>query len=603
MGRAARHAALWGACTLLAASREAYAVGWLGGPGSSPTEERIAIASSLERTTLVVQVRFTSAGGPVAVLIPVDEGAMAAWSSRAFFEGLEDATAPRVVAPDSIDGMCGDEPASFVFSDAEPLAPLDATEIAIVQSPADVAPWAAERGLLLTPALTSALGEAAPAQRFLIARFEAPEGDSLTRALRVVAPGASSSLPLELTAAGTTPLRIVTWTFGAGRAIPAGSELFLDASRLTLGAAEKTSNYPSLLEAAFGAELSDPYLIDMSSHPSLAEAVALGDPGPVAPAFSSSYFSRAAEYGEAIETPSTCIQSAAAILGQSAPVGTACPRSEVAIVGAAACTSDAFQPGQVDPALLRCGAALDDLAVILSDVEPDEVWLTRSTIMLAPAAVATQRTLTFAAGPRLDPVLEAGAVDLSGCPDGSGGAGGAGAGGGAVNGPTSSGTGGTVVEVPIYSSDGCTCDGAPAVVGYVEETESEAPDAYYVDECSGDTSGSYEGDDCSSTTESGSDSAFDDCSCEDTGSYDTSEDACSGGDSSSDSCGGDTGGEGSEGCDFECAVRTKPAAGKRPRRRLNVIVYAALFVIVPVRRWTRRRACRPTNERPASRSR
>lgn len=601
MGRSARLLSLAAACAVVVASGRAGAVGWLGAAGSSPTEQRVALASSGDRSALYVQLRFTSAGGSVALVLPVSEGAMASWSSRAFFEGLDEATAPRVVAPDSIEAMCGDEPAAFVFAESEPLAPIDASEIDVVASPAEVGAWAEARGMVVPAALVSALSEADPAQRYLLVRFEAPEGDSLTRTLRLVSAGPASALPLGLSAAGSSPLRVVSWTLGAGRAVPLGTEVKIDPSALTLAAAERSSNYPSLLESAFATGVSEPYLIDMASHQALSESVALGEPGPVAPGFASSYFSRAAEYGEGSERPSTCIQSAAAILAQSAPVGSACPRAEVATVGSPLCTADAFEPGQVDPELLRCGPQLDDLAVLLSALEPDELWLTRTTILLDPASPATARPLGFVAGPRLDPVLEAQSVDLSGCPEGSGGGGQGGAGGGASSGPTSSGSGGTVVEVPIYSSDGCTCDGAPAVVGYVEESESDAPDAYYVDECSGDTSGSYEGDDCSATTESGSDTAFDDCSCEDTGSYDTSDDAC-GGDSSSDDCGGDTSG-GDEGCDFECAVRKQPAAAQRPRRRLNVMVYAALAFIVPLRRWTRRRVARPTSAPRASRSR
>ena len=59
-------------------------------------------------------------------------------------------------------------------------------------------------------------------------------------------------------------------------------------------------------------------------------------------------------------------------------------------------------------------------------------------------------------------------------------------------------------------------------MGWVEETESDPPDAYYVDEdCSGDTSDTYYSDDgCSDTSVEG-DTFEDGCSCEDTGSWDT----------------------------------------------------------------------------------
>jgi hypothetical protein len=319
------------------------------------------------------------------------------------------------------------------------------------------------------------------------------------------------------------------------------------------------------------------------------------------------------------------------VLGQSAFVGSVCPRGELAVVpGGALCSGDLVEPGEVSPELLRCGGIADDLALALSDLEPSQAWLTRAVQLVAPDSTGSDRDVGFVDGPRLDPVLVATEVDLSGC-EGEGGAGPTGPSGSGPSGSSSSGTGaGTgsgagepvYVEVPLRSYEGCGCSGTWVTIDYllVDATgEEPPPEAYYVEDdggCSADSSESYETDSysdepraesCTSDTtgigetdssdsddwgESGE--SFDssgDCSGDTSdGSSDSSTaDDCSG-DTSSDSgddCGGDTSG----GSGDDCAISTKPGRGQG-RVRLSVATYLLLLGVVPLRRWSKRRRTR-----------
>ncbi|NUP04455.1 MAG: DUF2330 domain-containing protein [Polyangiaceae bacterium] len=612
-----RQVGAWLVCALAATTPfDVQAAGFVGTSASTPVEERIAVAVSGSRSTAFFQLRVESQGGPFAIVVPVDDGAALDWSSRAFFEALEGATAPRVLAPEAIDATCApsEVAAAHVFGDLDGTPPLEPTETAVLDGSAAVEVWATERSLSISEDLAAVMASEDAGTRFFVAKFDAPEGTYLTKTLRVVGPSLVSSLPLAYARSGSSPLRIVSFSIGAGRALPSGTPVQIDASNLALKAADETSNYADLLSDAFQGAPTAPYLLDMTSHQSLAVDVSLGEDGPDAQAFLHGYFDRAAVYGETRDQPSSCIEQATAVLSQSLPVGTTCPRADLGVVGGLApCASDTFGPGVLDPSLLRCGRSVDDLAIVLSDLEPDEAWLTRATFLLPPATSGISRSVTFPGGARIDPALHAGSVDLTGCDTtGQGGSGEGGAGdegGGAINGPGANGTssGGNVVDVPIYSSDGCTCDGAPAIVGYVEESESEAPDAYYVDDCSGDSSGSYDeydADDCSGETSGSGEFLDDGCSSE---SYDSAGDGCSGesdggdacsGDSASgDACSGDSGADdlcSGDGADEACAVRPVNGASRR-RGRLSPFVYGALALIVPIRRLTRRRVASRAN--------
>lgn len=584
---------------------DAGAVGTMAAGDARAAEQRLAIAAAPGRVALWSQVRLTGQSGEVAIVLPVADGAQLDWASRAFFESLEVATAPRIVAPSGAPGCPGDsdpEPAAHVVGDVQGTATLEPIETAILDDAAAVTAWADANGMTISSGLSVAL-QTAGAVRFFVARFPAPRGSSLTKALRVVTPGALPSFPLVLTQAPSQPLDVVLWSTGPGRATIDGTEVFVDTADLVFDVGNTTSNYRDLLASALGSQGALVY--QASSHESLRDIIPAGEGGPEIDSVIRTYFDRAGNLGETTGDPVTCTTSAAVVLGQGTRIGSTCPRTALGVAGGAApCTADVIEPGEVDPALLRCGPLADDIAVMLSDLVPSDAWLTRAAARIPMGGVGANHDVTFAAGDRLDPVVVSASVDLSGC--GGSGPGTTSSGPSTGSGEPSgagpgAGSGGEIVEVPVYAYDGCACGGDYVIVDMAEVAEEDAPEGYYVDEgdgCSSEGSDTYiEGDysssapdDCSGESYDASDSYYDDgCGCDASDAEGLEGDGCScdaadsgaadscdcgeGIDATGDACGGE-----------DCAVKQE----KRPRRP-NKLAYIGLGVIIAWRRGTRRK--------------
>jgi hypothetical protein len=568
-------------------------------------EQRLALSASNGRVALWSQVQLAGTTGEVGIVLPVADGAQLDWGSRAFFESLEVATAPRIVPPSNAPGCPGQEPekVAHVAGDVQGSATLEPIETAILDDAAAVTTWANQNGLVISTGLSVALQTAGPV-RFFVARFSAPNGTALTKALRVVTPGALPSYPLVLTQAQSQPVDVVLWSTGPGRATVEGTAVVVDTSDLIFDVGNVTSNYDELLASALGSQGS--FVYQASSHEALRDTLQAGENGPDIDSVIRTYFDRAATFGDATLDPAGCATAAAVVLGQTTPIGTTCPRTALGVAGGgAACTADVIDTGEIDPALLRCGPMADDIAVLLSDLVGADAWLTRTAARIPVGGVGADRDVSFATGDRRDPVEIASAVDLSGC--GGSGPGttssGPSTGSGDPSGAGPSAGSGTVqvVEVPVYAYDGCACGGEYIVVDYESVAEDDAPEGYYVDEgdgCSSDASDTYvEGDyssdspdDCSGESYDASDSYYDDgcgcdssdadsldsdgCSC-DAGDSGASGDACSCGegiDATGDACGGE-----------DCAVKQE----RRPRRP-NKLAYTGLGVLILWRRGTRR---------------
>ncbi len=602
----------------LAVAPPVTAVGVMSSGDAQPVLQRLALASAGGRTALWSQVRLDGSAGDVGVVLPIPDGTAVDWASRAFFEGLEVCTAPRILPPEGAPQVCpGDdpEPLAHVAGDLLGAATLEPNEAVILDDAPAVAAWAQARGLTLSPGLSVAL-QTAGVSRFFVASFSAPAGLSLTKPLRVVVPGGPPTFPLVLSQAGAQPMDVVLWAVGEGRAALDGTPLTLETTDLVFDVGNVSSNYPDLLAAALGSQGS--HVLQMASHEALRDTVSATPDGPAIESFIRTYFDRAALFGETVGAPEDCVTAAAVVLGQSSRVGTTCPRTSLGVAGGAApCAADVVDTGEVDPGLLRCGPLPDDLAVLLSDSVPGSVWVTRVAARIPAGAVGGDEDVTFPGGNRLDPVVAATGVDLSGCGGSGQGGGGSGTGAGTGSGspsgagPSAGSGSGTTVDVPIYAYDGCACAGSYIVVGYDEVAEEEAPDAYYVDEgdgCSSDGRETYASDeyatstpdDCAGESYDAGDSYYDDgCGC-DSSDVDSAGDGCScdAGDSgAADSCSCDGIDATGDGCGGEdCSVRTD-----RKRRPINRLVYVALAIAIPLRRLSRpRRAVKASGARPGA---
>ena len=603
--------------SLFAPATPAGATGSLSTGGVDPVEQRVAIAVSANQTTLWTSLAFDGEAGTLAVVLPVPAGTALDTSSRAFFEALFVATSPRVVPPDGASSSCpgaSEGTGVAVSDDLDGVAPIAPVETLQFDDASNLQAWAASTGLTLSQTELDSLAALPASTHFVTMRYAAPGGPALTQTLRAVLPGAFPELPFVLTEAKSNGLRVTTFEIGPGRSHVGGTEVEIDLDHLAFDAKNATSNYDKLRTAALLPPSS--LVVELSSHESLRDNLAVGSKGDSVDGFVKTYFDRAKLYGDTSLDEIACEFQSAVVLGQEPVVSKACPRADLGVVAGSNTCFENPQAGEVDPSQLRCGGISDDLSLMLSGLVPEATWLTRTTIELPAGGLGDSRPVSFPSGLRVDPVYTAESVDLSNC-DGQSGSSSSSSTTGSGN--PSSGAGGPGSNphlVPVRSYSGCTCDGAYETVGFVEVDADDAPDSYYDNGggCSSDTSGSDSysstpdscendsatGDDCSGDSSVSSDGC--DCS-SDSGSSGCSGDSASGDDCSSseggDSCGSafdscDSGG-GSSDCNCRLGVK-RGRDGKLHRQmpRLSGMVYALALLAIPVRRWSRRKKTKRT---------
>ncbi len=555
-------------------------------------------------------LRFDASAGKVGIVVPAPPGSSLDFSSDAWFEALEVATAPRIFPPDGESPYCpGKSGPSAIFDITSSLthtSSLPVDDVSVLDDAGAVVTWAEQSGLALSPALAASLGGLG-GMRFVAVRFVAVGGPALTRTLRVAMPGAPPILPLALTRAGAKPLLVTSWMIGEGRALASGSAtVTLPPSDLAWDAKAKKSNYVDARAASLAAEGSDGFLTECAGAAPLATNVSIADGTASIDGLVTAFFDRTAAYGDGLVDPTSCIAAAAVALTSSSPVAASCPRADLGVVDPAVPCVESVPSGVVDPAKLRCGASADDLAVALSGLNPISAWVTRQSTQIPAGKAGVDWSLLFNSGASVSPIRTAKSLDLAGCGGGS---------------STSTSSGGMSTSSATASSGGVSSSTGLIFDGVGGSIISVGSGAVGGDDSSG--SGSVSGQPldvncgCSGTVDTSStygDSSDSDDSCD--GSSDTSSGSCSGDSSGSDSCSGDSSGgdacDGSsssgESCDSsggdascdsgggdldcgggsgDCSVRSS-RGHKRSAPRFSVLSLALVALIAPLRRRGRR---------------
>jgi hypothetical protein len=583
---------------MVSLSEHARAAGaWVPSGSFQPIEQRVAVAIGPTRTTLWTSLRFESATGPVGIVVPAPSGASLDVSSDAWFEALEVATAPRIFPPDGISPHCpgksGPENVFEVAGSVGHAASLKVEDIAVLDDAVAVSSWAKQGGLLLSPAVEASL-KALSGVRFVGVRFQAPGGPAVTPTLRIAMPGAPPLLPLSLTRAAEEDLRVTAWLIGDGRAHLFGTtQVTVPAASLTWDAKAQKSDYEDERSHALSAAGADGAILECSSHEALSLNLSIAEGTASIDGLVTTFFERAAAYGDAAADPSSCVVQAAVALASSAPVSASCARADLGVIDGGATCVEAPAPDEVDPARLRCGGASDDLAVALSGLAPGRVWLNRQTLQIPVGKAGESFALSFFNGDAVSPVRAAGSLDVGECSDhGSSSSGGMSTGSGTGSG-SGSGTG------PVSSGSAGTGAGQSGGVGSSEGSSDDLDESYTVVETSCDCSGvptetaGDSGDSCDSSDTGGdscdsSDTGGDSCDSSDTGGDSCDggggEDSCSGGSYDGDSCDSGGGGE-------DCSISGK-SAHKRRAPKLSPIALGVLALLAPLRRRGRRAARR-----------
>lgn len=579
-------------------SRSEASGAWIAGTSLTPIEQRVAVAVGPSRTTVWTSLSFGAPPGIVGIVIPVPPGASLDVSSDAWFEALEASTAPRIFPPSNVGAWCPGLPAPpdlmHVAGDLGHQASLAIQDFAVLDDANAAVVWAVEQGLTVPQDLPADLASM-PGMRFAAMRLALTTAPALSPTFRVVMPGAPAVLPLALVRADAAPLRVTTWVIAGGTAgLVSVAPASIPASSLVWSALKQTSNYQDASEDALPGALTDG-LLEAASHSLFASSVVLEDGKHAVDDILSTYFDRASAYGDTAGDPSLCASAATFAMGSSMPVAESCPNAGLGVIDPAPICVESPSPATVDPSKLRCGPRVDDLAIALSGLAPQDVWITRRTMLLPPHQKGHDLGLTVTPGGKsVLPSRRAGVVDYTGCTGGVGGGGGGSGGGSSSGGMSSGGSSGsydpdevleTIYDVATsIDYDDASCDGSSTSAAVSDGCDS------------GDASGAscdgsdVDGGSCDSGSGSGSGS------CDGGDDFDcggSSGGGCDAGDADFNcSGGGSSGCSGGGGSAFDCSAAGLNGRSRRGVPKPSILLMIAIVVLAPLRRrgTARRRA-------------
>jgi hypothetical protein len=584
-GRAGAVAALIGAACL-STSRPCSALGSLlatQGDTAAAVEIRVAMAASDAHTTRWFSLRVHATSRRVAWVVPLLPGTAVDPANDAWLNALEQATAPRIIAPaDNTPALCG--PTTFENTASAPLASTPPSQVALLSSLTALDGFVRDHAFELTSAQRLELASAVGAE-YLALVYTAPAGEFWTETLRVQNdPGTGAGALAGLL--GEEPALVTWFSVGRQRAhFASRSEISApQISALWLFHAGK-SDYLSRRDAHLNAGA---FVLESSEARSLHEARTLaasaaGGAGlePALPSLAQAYFEGARLAGLTPDSTRSCEEKLSAARQQGyggSRVSAVCAPALFARRPNDEPCTEAPLSGEIAADALRCGAA-DDLAFALAGLNPSSARVTRHVVRLDSAGTG-DLTPTFVEGAEVPSLWFARPVDGGTCVTNPGPGSGFGPYPGAPVGSagTHSGTGGAdgdYVEEGAYAAD---ADGTCAAsVGSACSSEEPGYASEEDESCSSDSSGSSEEESCSGDDES---SGYDGETCSD----DSSGPDDSGYDG--DTCSDDSASNEED----SCAVR-RPA---RFRPRFSVLMMALAAALLPLRRWSRRkrRICR-----------
>ncbi|HMJ12190.1 MAG TPA: hypothetical protein VK524_12285, partial [Polyangiaceae bacterium] len=551
-----------------------------------PVEVRFAIADTDAQSARWLSLRVRSPERRVAFVLPVLASMAVDPVSDAWFDALEQTSAVRVLAPAvTEDGKCGSGAAveNTAAPDANGVPP---SQVAVLTSLAALRQFASQQGLELSAVDESALA-ALVSEQFLVLLYTPAQAEFWTETLRIVSvPGKSPSELAPLLADSSVAVAATLFSLGAGRArFDASAEVTAPELGATWLLASSSSDYLRRRSAAL--ESSSAFVLESSDIEAIYETRYVwpslsGEslrPLQEVPSLVQSYFERARRLELAPGSTAACEASVAASREQNVGglrVARACAPGVLAAGSERANCVEGQAPEQISPAALRCGAA-DDLAFAFSGQIPSSVRLTRHVARIEPG---DDRSFTprFAAGADVASIWSAARFEgtcqtPSGWGSGSGGStgtpvGGAGTHAGYGGQAGYAGYDGYDEESDAYAAvheGGCASsvnlDCGSDEPGYAaeedESCDSDSSESSESESCSGDDSSGYDGETCSDDSSGSDDSGYDGETCSD--------------DSSSDE-------------EDTCSVRRA-----RVRPRLSVVTLALVSVLLPLRRWRRRK--------------
>ncbi|MCC6647309.1 MAG: DUF2330 domain-containing protein [Polyangiaceae bacterium] len=567
------------AASLLASEARAAGAFVVDPPSSAFVEEvRAAVSVDPSGSTIWLGARLAGAADHVVWIVPREAGVAVDLASSAWLDALEDATAPRVLAPQ---GSLCDGPPELVSTGDSPVG-VEPPVARRIESAAALADAEAAWSLALDPTdRVALLASLAEGDELLAVRWTPRDGESSTPVLRLRG-GPGAVVPMQLTRAEAgQPIAITVSLVASARATAPLTSLvaIADADLSWPGGA---ASYAGARDALLSTGTAARFIVESASPTALTAGEWVTGAGK-APSAADAFLRRAALRGELPGDVGQVTAAIAPALAGDAVFAAPCARGDL-VAGGPCAGGPALGAGSLGRA--------DDLAFALAGT-PRQRWVTRLAGRIPAGGRGKALSLAVGDGGAM-PVLRRAGDDRCASATGPFGGGPSGAtpagpsAGGPAPGAPSQPSQPVEDEPPPPSSSqstvdvnvGCHTDGAQSCSS---DSSSDAGD----DGCSSDSSGDADDDGCSSDSSGDADdggcsgeSAGDEGSgCGSSDGGEGSGSGCSGGDGSS--TGGCTSnGGGSSGGD--CTV------SRARRRRPSKWAFFVLALAFPLRRWSRR---------------
>lgn len=502
--------------------------------------------------------RLTVGGVTKAMwLVPARPGAALDWTTDAWLDALDDASAPRIAPPSGSPpcGMPSGVERVATYGSAGPAR--TPTNLTVLGTEADARAHAAARGYAITDQEGARIADLYAGGAVLVAfEIETPASGTVTTATLRVSDDGPASVPFALTGTANARTRATVFVIASG---PASLPDAKEASSLALSWGAAKSNYGYARATTLGGEA--PWLRESAARV-IFDGVEIPN-DPPAPSVVDGYF----------DEPS-CADAARAASGADGAVARTCARGALARIAGPACVAGAG----VDPSPFACRGA-DDLALALAGLSPRTASVSRFAGVVRQGALGADAAIGLAET-AASPVVFAGSFEpCKGAPSGSSSS-------GALATPPAGDDTSDPGQHTVTTHGAC---GGSTTTVVSDDGDDSADDTSSDGACGGSTSGTSgsdgddDGESCSSKKKSSGDDGWDDKD------DDKKDDSCSksSSSSSSSSSSGDDGWDKSDGmkAKSKSSLRMKKHRGSSPVSRTALALVA---VVLPLRRRKRR---------------
>jgi hypothetical protein len=385
------------------------------------TGHRMALSISKTQAVLWDQIQSTGDPAEFSCVLPIKKGAFVEVANDAFFDVLETGTVTSVQSPPEGCTPQGGGSSGFGCSSSDSallssegggrdagngvtvvhegtVGPYETVTLS-AENPNALAEWLEDNGYDLPDNIRPTVDAYVEEDfDFIALKLQPNQGVASMKPVRVITPGSGYTLPLRMVAAGVgESVDIVLYVIGEGRYEAADFENpTIDPKLITWDYKVDRSDYAEqrlgVLEAKDGRNFLTSYsrknaimgeLSDPSSPFGGFINYNIGDGSQSASNMAAAYVLQGFENGEEdTEDSQTCISNLQQVRGSDVVTNLCDAEGNCETAGA----------GEVDSRLLTCGS-LDDLAVAMDGMHPDDVVVTRLEAKLPVAALDTDLRL------------------------------------------------------------------------------------------------------------------------------------------------------------------------------------------------------------------